>query len=121
MNPVNPIATSIEHPSHSRQKARYRLWRDLYRGGERVEGRPEYLPRQPFETDRQYGIRLARAAYRNFAAPVVSVFHAAIWRKPPLRRFGAAGPSPEIAEVLSDADRRGASADRFFAEVTRRA
>ncbi len=120
MNPTNPM-NPVEHPSHSRQKARYALWRDLYRGGDCVEGRPEYLPRHPFETDRQYGIRLARSAYRNFAAPVVSVFHAAIWRKAPLRRFGAAGPSPEVELILADADRRGAPADRFFGEATRRA
>lgn len=103
-----------KHPLYAASFAKRRRALDLYEGGERVEGNFAYLTRHPYESDKQYEIRVSRAAYRNFAAPVVDVFAAFINEGRPRRNIPAA-----LRPVEADADRYGLSADAFFADVTR--
>lgn len=87
---------------------------DLYEGGLRVEKREDYLVRHPFETEKQYAIRLERSAYRNLAAPIVDVFASYICDKRPTRTL------PKILEpMLANVDRRNTAADVFFANQVR--
>jgi hypothetical protein len=87
---------------------------DLYDGADRVEKKEEYLVKHPFETDKQYDIRLARATYRNFAAPIVDVFSSFICEKRPERTL----PS-YLDGMLKDVDRLGKNADTFFNDIVR--
>lgn len=103
-----------KHPLYLQNKARRRKALDLYEGGVRVEGNSAYLVRHPFETEKQYNIRLARAAYRNFAAPVVDVFTSSICDNRPARTL-----PKELEPILADVDCKGASADVFFANQAR--
>ncbi|MFP5213066.1 MAG: DUF4055 domain-containing protein [Acidobacteriota bacterium] len=107
----------LKHPLFIEQEADYRLWRDLYLGGRHVEGRSCYLPKHMLETKAQYEFRLRRAAYRNYAKPIIGVWVTHVWRKAPTRE----GLPAELEAITADVDRNGESADRFFREVTRRA
>lgn len=106
---------------------RRKLAMDLYEGGERVEGvnsvdgsgKPShsgacYLVRHAYEPDDQWQIRLVRAAYRNFAAPIVDLFASFINQGRPARAL------PDgLAGIETDADRLGTGANVFFDAVTR--
>lgn len=103
-----------KHILYEAARARRQKAVDLYEGGLRVESRQEYLTRHPFETDRQYQIRMDRASYRNFAAPIVDVFSSFICDGRPERTL------PDVlAPMLKDVDRRKTGADVFFANIAR--
>lgn len=108
---------------------RRKLAMDLYEGGERVEGvnsvdgsgKPShsgacYLVRHAYEPEDQWQTRLVRAAYRNFAAPIVDLFASFINQGRPARML------PERLKVIEkDADRLGTGANVFFDALTRMA
>lgn len=104
------------HPAFEAQASRYRLWDDLSNGGEAVEGNAAYLTRHPFEPESQFTIRRERAAYTNYAAPIVTVFSSALLRKAPSRTL-----PPSLEALVPDVDRLGTSADVFFGDRVRRA
>ena len=112
------MADSIEytkkHPAYSESFSRRELALDLYEGGVRVEDNPAYLIRHPYETPKQYDIRLQRATYRNFAAPVVDVFASFVNEGRPPRVLPA-----KLQSMQDDIDRLGTKANTFFADVTR--
>lgn len=103
-----------KHPLYAASLAKRRKALDLYEGGERVEGNRAYLTRHAYESDKQYDIRAGRAAYRNFAAPIVDVFASFINDGRPERVIPDA-----LRPIESDADRYPMTADAFFADVTR--
>ncbi len=103
-----------KHPLYAQARLKRILAMDLYEGGERIEGREHYLVRHPYETDKQYEIRLERSAYRNFAAPIVDVFSSYVCDGRPQRAL------PQILEpMLEDTDRHQTGADVFFANAVR--
>lgn len=104
----------LRHPAHTAQAQRYKLWGDLYAGGEAVEQNPAYLTRHPFEPESQFKIRQERAAYTNYAEAIVTVFSSALMRKPPQRTLPAA-----LADLLPNVDRIGTAADVFFGDRVR--
>lgn len=117
------MTTSYEktHPLYDRSAPIYRRNANLYDGGESMDG-PDaarrYLTRHPFEKDKQYAIRLERAAYRNFAAPTVDLFASSVTNG--VERSGIA-ELPCLESLLRDCDRAGASPDVFFKRVATRA
>lgn len=98
--------------SHTRRV----LWKNLYEGGSYIEDNSQYLLRHPFETKKQFEIREDRATYRNFAAPIVDTFSAAICEGRPARVIPDA-----LKPMLADVDRLGNSADSYFQDNTRKA
>ncbi len=116
-----------KHPAYESARRRRKLALDLYEGGERVEGVNSvdgfgrsvhagtcYLVRHAYEPESQWNTRLTRAAYRNFAAPIVDLFAAFINEKRPPRTL------PDALRALEkDVDRNGRGADPFFSDVTR--
>jgi len=105
----------IKHPYYKEQLPKYLLWKALYEGNEAIETNKGFLPRHPFESDKQYNIRLKRATYRNFAKPIVSVFSSSIWRKKPNRDI------PGLEKLIDDVDRKGTHANSFFQNIDRKA
>jgi hypothetical protein len=114
--PKADINLNATHASYAAQISKYELWRDIYEGKEKIEGRSLYLAQNSLETARQYAFRLNRSTYRNYAKPIVNVWNSHVWRKPPQRKL----PS-SLAQYLPDVDRKTTPADRFFSEITRKA
>jgi hypothetical protein len=112
--------TNLEtrHPDYKAQAIRYAEWNDFYQGGKSVEDDESYLPRHPYETEKQHKIRKQRATYRNHAAPIVTVFSSSVWEKEPDR--GNSFPDA-LSELLEDVDRNRTSANQYFKHVTDRA
>lgn len=109
-----PMNFAQKHPLYLLAKYRRDKAMDLYEGGCRVEGKEKYLIRHPYETQKQYEIRLERSTYRNFAAPVVDVFSSYICDKRPKRTLPEA-----LSPMLENIDRRQTDADVFFANQAR--
>ncbi len=105
-----------KHRLYQQARARREQALDIYEGGLRIEKKEGYLTRHPFETDKQYQIRLERATYRNFAAPIVDVFSSFICDGRPARTLPQA-----LEEMQPDVDRCQVSADVFFGNVVRMA
>ncbi len=107
-----------KHPTYESNRLRRELAMDLYEGGRciEVERVKTLLTRHPFETEAQYKIRLDRATYRNFAAPIVDVFSGMVCEKRPERTLPDA-----LTPIEKDADRLGNDAVTFFDDVVRNA
>ena len=107
-----------KHPTYESNRLRRELAMDLYEGGRciEVEHVKELLTKHPFETQAQYDIRLSRATYRNFAAPIVDVFSGMVCEGRPERTI-----PDELKPIEDDADRLGNDAGTFFDDVVRNA
>ena len=107
-----------KHPCYEQSRIRRDLAMDLYEGGRciEVEHVKELLTRHPFETQAQYDIRVSRATYRNFAAPIVDVFSGMVCEGRPERTLPDA-----LTPIEKDADRLGNDAGTFFDDVVRNA
>lgn len=107
-----------KHPCYEQSRIRRDLAMDLYEGGRciEVEHVKELLTRHPFETQAQYDIRVSRATYRNFAAPIVDVFSGMVCEGRPERTL-----PDHLKEVETDCDRMGNDATTFFDDVVRNA
>lgn len=103
-----------KHPLYEESRQKRVEAMDLYEGGKRVESKQAYLVRHPYETEKQYKIRLERATYRNLAAPIVDVFSSYICDKRPQRTL-----PEELEAMLDDVDRLQNSADVFFGNQAR--
>lgn len=107
-----------KHPTYESNRLRRELAMDLYEGGRciEVERVKKLLTKHPFETPAQYDIRLDRATYRNFAAPIVDVFSGMVCESRPERTLPDA-----LKDIEKDADRLGNDAVTFFDDVVRNA
>ncbi len=106
-----------KHPCYEENRLKRNLAMALYEGGRCVEvEHRELLTKHPFETEKQYEIRIERATYRNFAAPIVDVFSGMICEGKPERTLPDA-----LQPMMQDVDRLGNDADTFFDDVVRNA
>ena len=107
-----------KHPTYESNRLRRELAMDLYKGGRcvEVERVKKLLTKHPFETPAQYDIRIDRATYRNFAAPIVDVFSGMVCEGRPERTLPEA-----LKPIEKDADRLGNDAGTFFDDVVRNA
>ena len=105
-----------QHPDYTAMLKKYEMWEDFYQGGDSVESKKQYMPRHPYETEKQYEIRQERATYRNHAAPIVTVFSSSVWDTEPIRELPA-----DLEGYLEDVDRNGTSANQFFGSTTDKA
>ena len=117
MAEINYLQT---HPLYDMVAPTYQRNTDLYDGGESVDGKmaaKKFLTQHPYEKDKQYGIRIVRAAYRNLAAPTVDLFSSSITNG--IERVGI-DDIPSFASMLRNCDRGGSSPDVFFKNVVTR-
>nr|DAK94206.1 MAG TPA: portal [Bacteriophage sp.] len=107
-----------KHPCFEQNRLCRELAMDLYEGGRcvEVERVKTLLTKHPFETPAQYDIRVSRATYRNFAAPIVDVFSGMVCEGRPERTLPDA-----LKPIEKDADRLGNDAGTFFDDVVRNA
>lgn len=89
---------------------------DCYMGGGNIENAADdvYLIKNDNEKQKKYDVRKRLSKYYNKCAQVIGTFQGHIWRRAPNRIL------PDSAALLADdVDRKGTSANRFFAQVTK--
>ncbi len=106
-----------EHPEYAARKGMWRMYRDLYAGGEQLKGNAtEYLLRRQKEPLDVYGERLARVFYENYIGSIIDWYAATLFRREPILSFNgdnAAGRA-FFCQFTEDCDLRQSSLADFF-------
>ncbi len=106
-----------EHPHYSARKAVWRLYRDLYAGGEQLRLRAQnYLARRQREPADVYAERLNRVFYENYIGSIVDWYAATLFREQPAVVFEGRDEAAKLfySELMSDVDRKGSSLTDFW-------
>ncbi|MBV9405790.1 MAG: hypothetical protein JO211_10630, partial [Acidobacteriaceae bacterium] len=106
-----------EHHDFKRQKHMWRMYRDLYTGGQEFKHRAaEYLLRRQKEPLDVYGERLHRVFYENYIGSIVDWYASTLFRRGPSLQVsgGLIGGHTFLAELADDCDRRGTNLTSFF-------
>ncbi|HTU48134.1 MAG TPA: hypothetical protein VMF91_23945 [Bryobacteraceae bacterium] len=111
------IEIDQEHPDFKRQKLMWRMYRDLYAGGDGFKHRAaEYLLRRQKEPLDVYGERLHRVFYENYVGSIVDWYASTLFRREPSLQFegGLETGQQFLAELADDCDLRGTTLSNFF-------
>ena len=106
-----------EHRDFKRKRHMWRMYRDLYEGGEEFKHRAaEYLLRRQKEPLDVYGERLQRVFYENYVGSIVDWFASTLFRRQPSLQMegGLASGKTFLAEFAEDVDLRGTGLSTFF-------
>src|ERR1700753_3350198 len=106
-----------EHPEFKRKREMWRMYRDLYAGGQQFKERAaDYLLRRQKEPLDVYGERLQRAFYQNYIGSIVDWYAATLFRRAPSLQFDGGLESGQkfLTEFTDDCDRRGTTLAAFF-------
>ena len=106
-----------EHPDYTASKALWRMYRDLYAGGEQMRANAAFYltPRQREPVD-VYNERLSRVYYENYIGSIIDWYAATLFRREPIVITGGEDEAGRrfISEFTEDCDRRGSSLTEFF-------
>ena len=104
---------------HPEYRTHYRHWQFLskaYLGGnEWTKG--EYLTNYVYESNKEYGKRLASTPYDNHVKSITHIYNSFLYRNAPKRDFGSLKNRPELEMFLEDADFEGRTWDSFMRDV----
>ncbi len=106
-----------EHPEYTARKAMWRMYRDLYAGGEQLkEDAPEYLVRRQKEPADVYSERLGRVFYENYVGSNIDWFAATLFRREPILTFMGENETARgfFCEFAEDCDLKQTSISDFF-------
>jgi hypothetical protein len=106
-----------EHPAYRARKAAWKMYRDLYTGGDQLrQHAQDYLIRRQREPGDVYAERVSRVFYENYIGSIVDWFAATLFRTEPLLTLEGSNESGKqfFAELVEDADRRGTALNDFF-------
>lgn len=106
-----------EHPDFKRQKLMWRMYRDLYAGGQGFKHRAaEYLLRRQKEPLDVYGERLHRVFYENYIGSIVDWYASTLFRRQASLQMEGGMESGHrfLAELADDCDLRGTRLSTFF-------
>jgi hypothetical protein len=106
-----------EHPDYERRKAMWRVYRDLYAGGEQIKTNAGvYLARRQKEPADVYGERLARVFYENYVGSIIDWYAATLFRREPILNFEGENDAGKafFAAFAGDCDRKQTSLSDFF-------
>jgi hypothetical protein len=106
-----------EHPHYLTRKAIWRLYRDLYAGGEQLKlNAQNYLVRRQREPADVYAERLNRVFYENYIGSIVDWYAATLFREQPAVIFEGRDEAAKsfYSELVSDVDRKGSSLTDFW-------
>jgi hypothetical protein len=106
-----------EHPEYARRKAMWRVYRDLYSGGEQMKANAtEYLIRRQKEPGDVFAERLARVFYENYVGSIIDWYAATLFRREPQLTFE--GPNDAgrafFSAFTEDCDQKQTSLSDFF-------
>jgi hypothetical protein len=107
----------LEHPEYVARRDMWRMYRDLYAGGEQLKGNAQdYLTRRVKEPMEVYGERLSKVFYENYVGSIIDWYGATLFRREPVlevqgrneyaRRF--------FNQFADDCDLKGSSLSEFF-------
>jgi len=106
-----------EHPEYTAKKAMWKVYRDLYAGGEQFKANvSQYLVPRHKEPVQIYNERLQRAFYENYIGSIIDWFAATLFRREPMLSFsGDDEPGRRFfCEFTEDCDRRQSSLSDMF-------
>ncbi len=109
-----------EHPEYAAKKATWKVYGDLYAGGEQFKSNAaEYLVKRHREPLDVYYERLYRVFYENYLGSIVDWYAATLFRREPILSFE--GPNERgkafFAEFVEDCDLRGSCLSDFYRRV----
>ncbi len=106
-----------EHPEYAARKVMWRVYRDLYSGGERFRANAgQYLVPRHREPATVFNERLARTFYENYIGSIIDWFAATLFRREPILNFIGEDEAARrfFCEFTEDCDRQGSSLSDFF-------
>jgi hypothetical protein len=106
-----------EHPEFKRKREMWRMYRDLYVGGQEFKFRAaDYLLRRQKEPLDVYGERLQRVFYENHIGSIVDWFASTLFRRQPgLQSDGGIASGREfLTDFADNADLRGTTLSTFI-------
>ncbi len=106
-----------EHPDYKRRKAMWRVYRDLYLGGEQLkENAAEYLVRRQKEPGDVFAERLARVFYENYVGSIIDWYAATLFRREPILTFEGDNEAAKsfFCAFTEDCDLKQTSLSDFF-------
>lgn len=106
-----------EHPEYMGRKSAWKMYRDLYAGGERMrDSAAEYLPRRHREPLDVYMERLSRVFYENYIGSIVDWYGATLFRREPMLEFHGDDTKGKefFAAFVDDCDRKGTALTDFL-------
>jgi len=106
-----------EHPDYTASQALWRMYRDLYAGGEQMRANAAFYltPRQREPVD-VYNERLSRVYYENYIGSIIDWYAATLFRREPIVITGGEDEAGRrfLSKFTEDCDRRGSSLTEFF-------
>lgn len=106
-----------EHSEYRRHKLMWRMYRDLYTGGQEFKVRAaEYLLRRQKEPLDVYSERLHRVFYENYIGSIIDWYAATLFRREPTVHVeeGLDSGRRFLTEFSDDCDRRRTKLSTFF-------
>lgn len=106
-----------EHPDYVARKRTWKMYRDLYAGGERMrESAGEYLEQRQREPGGVYRERLNKVFYENYIGSIVDWYGATLFRREPLLTFEGHNDAGRkfFGDFVEDCDRRGTALSDFM-------
>ena len=104
------------HPEYTKHYKRWSFLSKSYLGGYDWK-MGEYLTKYIYESEKEYGKRLASTPYDNHVKAITSTYNAFLYRNEPKRDFGSLKDRPELKMFLEDADMEGRTWDSFMRDV----
>jgi len=98
----------------------HKYWQFLlesYVGGEEYEN-AGHLVKYQLETDPEYRARLRNTPLQNHCNSIIGVYTSFIFKQPPTRDLGSLTNSPQLDDILKDADLDGRSFNQFMKDVS---
>jgi hypothetical protein len=106
-----------EHPEYRLRRRMWRMYRDLYAGGEQLKANADvYLLRRQKEPGDVYGERLNRVFYENYIGSIIDWYAATLLRREPILSYIGENEAGKafFAELTEDCDRKQTALSDFF-------
>ncbi|HEY3741183.1 MAG TPA: hypothetical protein VGL53_15130 [Bryobacteraceae bacterium] len=106
-----------EHPEYMSRKRVWKLYRDLYAGGQRIrDTASEYIRPRFREPSDVYLERLSKVFYENYIGSIVDWYGATLFRREPVLTFtGVNEPGKAFfGTFIDDCDRKGTNLSDFL-------
>ncbi len=106
-----------EHPEYRARKGMWRMYRDLYAGGEQLKANAAaYLSRRQKEPAEVFGERINRVFYENYIGSIIDWYAATLFRREPNLSFSGDNEAGRafFCQFAEDCDRKQTSVSDFF-------
>ena len=105
------------HSDWKKNIKRWHYYSDSFNGGNDYR-QGQYLVRYVLESNEEYDNRIRNTPLDNHCKSVVETYNSFLFRKPPMRNYGAIGNDPALDPFLNDCDLDGRSFDAFMRDCS---